>query len=138
MNRLKSLRSDRFSIIYDGECPFCTSYVRLVQLRESVGTVDLIDGRIQSDIVSELQSLGFDINNGMVVQYDNVLYFGSDAMNIIANLSTNSGIWNRIISWSLRRRYMSKHLYPVFRAIRNITLKILQRQPIPNKFNKNS
>lgn len=32
-------------VVYDGECPFCASYVALLRLRERVGEVRLIDAR---------------------------------------------------------------------------------------------
>lgn len=32
-------------VIYDGECPFCRSYVSLMALRDRVGQVDLVDAR---------------------------------------------------------------------------------------------
>ena len=30
-------------LIYDGNCPFCSNYVRFTRLRENIGSVDLID-----------------------------------------------------------------------------------------------
>ena len=35
----------RAMIIYDGDCVFCSHYVRFVRLRETVGPVALIDAR---------------------------------------------------------------------------------------------
>ncbi|CAN0407117.1 unnamed protein product, partial [Scytosiphon promiscuus] len=32
-------------IVYDGECPFCSQYVKMLRIHESVGTVRLIDAR---------------------------------------------------------------------------------------------
>ena len=37
--------NDKMVIVYDGLCPFCTSYVRLMSLRRSVGAVELVDAR---------------------------------------------------------------------------------------------
>ena len=30
-------------IVYDGDCPFCRSYVSLMKLREAVGKVTLVE-----------------------------------------------------------------------------------------------
>jgi len=32
-------------IVYDGECPFCRNYIRLMELRKTVGNVDLVNAR---------------------------------------------------------------------------------------------
>ena len=32
-------------IIYDGECPFCSRYVKLMRLEETIGDIRLIDAR---------------------------------------------------------------------------------------------
>ena len=36
-------------IIYDGHCPFCHEYVRLVRIRKVVGSVELIDLRVNRE-----------------------------------------------------------------------------------------
>ena len=37
--------TQRASIVYDGDCPFCSRYVKLVRLREALGSVDLVNAR---------------------------------------------------------------------------------------------
>ena len=32
-------------IFYDGQCPFCRRYVRLLELRSEIGDIALIDAR---------------------------------------------------------------------------------------------
>ncbi len=38
-------QNDGISIIYDGECPFCSSFMSIVRVKKSVGDVRLIDAR---------------------------------------------------------------------------------------------
>jgi predicted DCC family thiol-disulfide oxidoreductase YuxK len=35
-------------LVYDGECPFCRNYVRLMSLRKAVGDIELVDARTLS------------------------------------------------------------------------------------------
>ena len=42
-------------IVYDGQCPFCSRYVELVRLRQSLGQVRLINAREGGPLVDELQ-----------------------------------------------------------------------------------
>ena len=37
-------------LLYDGDCPFCTNYVRMVQLRKAVGPVALLNMRDHPDL----------------------------------------------------------------------------------------
>ncbi|MCW5692491.1 MAG: DUF393 domain-containing protein [Pseudolabrys sp.] len=54
------------AIVYDGDCVFCHSYVRLIRLRESVGSIELIDARSDDPRVERLQKLGYNLNDGML------------------------------------------------------------------------
>jgi hypothetical protein len=51
---------DKMVIVYDGECPFCRNYVRLMELRKVVGNVDLVNARTPHPAVSKLVELGYD------------------------------------------------------------------------------
>lgn len=127
---LKSVRSDRTSIIYDGQCPFCSGYITLLRLREAIGAVDLIDGRTRPDVVAELNNLKINIDQGMVVQYRDQIYFGGDALNILSLLSTKSGIWNRMLAAIFARKSLARLLYPALRFGRNTTLRVIGQQAI--------
>ncbi|MFT5932039.1 MAG: putative DCC family thiol-disulfide oxidoreductase YuxK, partial [Hyphomonas sp.] len=32
-------------IVYDGDCPFCSEYVKLLRLRDAIGPVSLVNAR---------------------------------------------------------------------------------------------
>ena len=54
-------------IVYDGECPFCSKYVQLIELRNTVGDVELINARSDNTIKEKLKELSIDLNQGMVL-----------------------------------------------------------------------
>ena len=110
-------------IYYDGECPFCTAYMRMLNLRHNVGPVELIDGRSSDPRIAQL---GADLNEGMALRYGGRLYVGADAVHMLSILSANSGLWTRVMR-SPRRAAL---LYPLLRGVRNATLRILDRRPI--------
>src|SRR6201999_4357764 len=66
-------------LVYDGECPLCNAYCRATRIRESVGTLKLIDARHSSDVRDELTRNGLDMDQGMALKVGDVLYYGSDA-----------------------------------------------------------
>ena len=54
-------------IIYDGDCPFCASYVGLLRLRETFGEVALMNAREHPELVADLASHNMDLDDGMVL-----------------------------------------------------------------------
>jgi predicted DCC family thiol-disulfide oxidoreductase YuxK len=117
-------------IVYDGQCPFCSRYVQLLRLRESLGAVRLIDARQGGPIVEELQRAGVDLDEGMVLKLDDRLYHGHDCIHVLALLSTPSGLFNRINAAVFRSAPTARMLYPVLRVGRNAVLRLLGRGKI--------
>jgi predicted DCC family thiol-disulfide oxidoreductase YuxK len=114
-------------LLYDGECPFCSRYVRHVRLRDAVGHIKLANAREHPTLVDEVQRLGFDVDTGMVLKLDGNYYHGADCIHALALLTTPSGWFNRLNSVVFRSATISKILYPVLRAGRNLTLRLLGR-----------
>jgi predicted DCC family thiol-disulfide oxidoreductase YuxK len=115
-------------LIYDGACIFCDAYVRLLALREAVGPVELIDARSGDPRLRAYESAGYDLNEGMLFEYNGTVYFGADAVNILATLSTPVSTFNRINGALLSKQLVARFFYPMFKFCRTITLK-LRRVP---------
>jgi predicted DCC family thiol-disulfide oxidoreductase YuxK len=115
-------------LIYDGACIFCDAYVRLLALREAVGPVELIDARSGDPRLRAYESAGYDLNEGMLFEYNGTVYFGADAVNILATLSTPVSTFNRINGALLSKQLVARFFYPIFKFCRTITLK-LRRVP---------
>lgn len=114
-------------LLYDGECPFCSRYVRHVRLRDAVGSITLANAREHPALVEEVQRLGFDVDTGMVLKLDGNYYHGADCIHALALLTTPAGWFNRLNSVVFRSSTVSRVLYPVLRAGRNLTLRLLGR-----------
>lgn len=119
-------------LVYDQECPVCSAYCRMVRIRESVGTLRLVNARDAGAIMDEITSKGFDIDQGMVLKVDNVLYYGSDAIHALSLLSGPSGVFNRFNYWVFRSKRLARIVYPVLRFFRNLLLKALGKTRINN------
>jgi predicted DCC family thiol-disulfide oxidoreductase YuxK len=117
-------------IVYDGDCPFCSSYVHLLRLRESIGPVAVVNAREPSPAVDEVLSLGLDLDEGMALKYHGQWYHGDDCIHMLALLSSRSGVANRIMAWLFQSPRRAHVLYPWMRAGRNFTLRLLGRRPI--------
>ncbi len=117
-------------LVYDGQCPFCSTYVRFVRLREAVGPVELVNARSGDPRVQEVVSAGLDLDEGMVLKYGGRLYHGADCLNMLSLLSSRSGLFNRLIAFAFAQPDVARLAYPVLRAGRNATLKLLGRERI--------
>jgi predicted DCC family thiol-disulfide oxidoreductase YuxK len=122
-------------IVYDGECPFCAAYVRMTRLRDSAGTVALVNARSATQdgghpVLTEIRERGLDLDRGMVVQMDGRLYHGDAAMTALALMTTPAGAFNRLMRALFRRPGLARVIYPPMVAGRNLTLRLLGRRPI--------
>ena len=124
---------DEIWVVYDGLCPFCSSYVTMYRIRELVKKVHLIDARDSADsLVRELSRQGFDLNEGMAVKWKGRFYYGGDCLHVLALLGSESSFFNRLNRWVFSRQRLSRVLYPMLVAGRKLTLRILGRPPIEN------
>lgn len=119
-------------LVYDKQCPACDYYCSLVRIQETVGELKLIDARESTQVMDEITRMGLDIDQGMVVKVDDQIFYGSDAINVLALLGTRSGFFNRCNYWVFRSRGVSRMLYPVLRSLRNLLLSVLGVSKINN------
>ena len=118
------------TIVYDGACPFCASYIRLVRLREAAGPVELVDARRPHPILEEVRARGLDLDQGMVVRIDGDYLHGPAAMTALSLLSTRAGLFNRAMRALFREPDRASALYPLLVRGRKAALRLLGRKPI--------
>jgi predicted DCC family thiol-disulfide oxidoreductase YuxK len=117
-------------ILYDGDCPFCSRYVRVLRLRETLGEVRLINARDGGPEVEAAVARGLDLDEGMVLRLDGTYYHGDDCIHRLALLSSPSGVFNRVNAAIFRSERLSRLLYPVLRSGRNTLLGLLGREKL--------
>jgi len=117
-------------IIYDGECPFCSSYVGMVRLRESIGPVRLINARDGGPEVQDALARGYDLDDGMVLFFEGAFYHGDECVHRLAMLSSSSGVLNKLNAAIFRSKSVSKVLYAFMRTGRNIVIRMLGRKKL--------
>ncbi len=121
------INSKHTTVIYDGDCPFCKTYVKFMRFREAVGGVSLLDARSQPELVRALKYKGYDLNNGMVFIMNQKVHYGDDAVLAMSLLSTSVGVFNRINGFIFSKPILAKILYPVLVLGRKIVLKLLRK-----------
>lgn len=123
-------------VVYDGDCPFCRNYCKMVKLREAVGTLTLVDARRPSEIMQHITNLGLDIDQGMVVKINHRIYYGSEAIHILSRISSSSDFFNRLNIMFFASKQLSHIIYPLLRSCRNFSLWLLNIPKIHNLNNR--
>ena len=119
--QIRSIASSRTAVIYDGECPFCSSYVRWVRLRKSVGPVSLIDARsLPADLLKSIRDK-YDLDQGMVFIHGERTYWGADAIHALSLLS-GDGFFTRLCAALFQHQILARVIYPILRLGRNIAI----------------
>lgn len=114
-------------VYYDGECPFCARFVCYLRLRDSVGDPELIDLRRTPEARRDFVDRGFAPDKGMLVERDDEVYGGADAMHLLSLLSSSSARFNRLVAKLTATPASSRWTYPVLRAGRAAILLMLGR-----------
>ena len=111
------------TVIYDGDCPFCSDYTRLLRLREAVGPVRLIDARGDAPLAIAARARGIDFDASMLVIWQGRDYQGGDAVHLLSRLAGEGGpLLPRFVHWLTQTPKRARRFYPWLRAGRNFGL----------------
>lgn len=117
----------RIEIFYDGGCPFCHQYVRMLRLRDAHGAPRLVDLRTNTVEDKQLRDIGFDCDQGMVVRVGDQFYDGGLALHVLSGLSSSHTLVSRVLAILFSFCFLTLLIYPVLRAGRNSVLFALGR-----------
>ncbi|MEM7054051.1 MAG: DUF4166 domain-containing protein [Pseudomonadota bacterium] len=112
--------------VYDGDCSICCMAAEALQIKKSVGDLHLVDARHdqQHPLVAEINALGLDLDEGMVLKFQDRHYHGRDALHLMALLGSAHGGFNRMNALLFRSKFVARLCYPFMRAMRNFLLRM--------------
>jgi predicted DCC family thiol-disulfide oxidoreductase YuxK len=117
-------------LIYDGDCPVCSAYVRMHRLREDGGSIRLVDARQHPDVVDDYARRGVDLNRDFVLKVDGAEYIGGAAMFALSSIAVPYAFIRRINARLFASSTMSRAIYAVLRVSRWALLLLMGRKPI--------
>ncbi|MEE8084605.1 MAG: DCC1-like thiol-disulfide oxidoreductase family protein [Alphaproteobacteria bacterium] len=123
-------QNSNLEVVYDGECPFCRSYVTYCRLKEAFPEVVLTDARDVPERIALYRSQGMEINDGMIVLYGTAVYHGDKAMTILTQISRPDAIVQRLMRLLFKTPALAQIVYGVLMLGRNMTLSLLGRSKI--------
>ena len=131
--------TDKTLFIYDGECPFCNHFAQLIELKSSIPSLQILDGRENLEQLTQLYKDGYDLNNGAILIHNGNIKHGADAICWICSKikKPNDSLLEflRILFTSNKR---SKLLFPFLIWGRRISLTIKGKVWQPVKETSNS
>ncbi|MEM7256962.1 MAG: DUF393 domain-containing protein [Pseudomonadota bacterium] len=120
------------TVVYDGECPLCRNACLHLQLRHEFADLELVDARVPGVTMDDLSTCRIDLDQGMVVLFENECYQGSDAVHLLSQLTNREGFFNRLLFVGFRSKLISKAMYPLLKGIRILALWVSNVAPINN------
>ncbi|MDA8870109.1 DUF393 domain-containing protein [Rhizobiaceae bacterium] len=117
------------TVVYDGECPFCSRYATMLRLRRSFGPVRLVDARSDDPTALQARRL-FDLDEGMAALIAGHWYHGADCVHVLALASGQTTWANWLIGAIFANSRRASILYPFLRFGRNASLALLGRKKL--------
>lgn len=131
MDRTTEESKQTLYLIYDGDCILCSNSAQAIKIKKSVGQLQLINAREPNPLVKEAMDKGYDLNEGIVVKYNDQYFYGADAVYFIALIGSHSDVFNKVNTRIFKYKWMTKLFYPIFKAVRNSILYIRRIKPLP-------
>ena len=119
-------------LVYDGDCPFCTASAHMVRIKQAVGSLQILNAREigATPLMAQIKAQGFDLNQGIVVKFENRLYHGQDALHLLAMIGSDQGWLNRLNVTLFRNKATVAFFYPAMKAVRRLMLALNGKAPI--------
>tara|TARA_Y100001968_G_scaffold308179_1_gene326662 strand:+ start:428 stop:829 length:402 start_codon:yes stop_codon:yes gene_type:complete len=115
--------SEKTLFIYDGDCPFCNHFAQLLELKSSLPTLQIIDGRQNLGKLTQLYNKGYDLNKGAIIINDGKIMHGADAINwICSELKKPNDTLLEILRVIFSSNLRSKKIFPILLWCRRIAL----------------
>jgi hypothetical protein len=104
--------------------------MKFSRLKQAIGPVRLINARQGGPEVDFVKQQSLDLDEGMAMYYQGQLYHGGECLHLMALLSTQHGLFNRVTAWFFSSPGRARISYPTLRRCRNVVLHLLGRQKI--------
>ena len=117
------MKNSSFTFIYDGECPFCNHFAELLELKSKINNISIIDARKNLELIKDLLTKGYDIDQGAVLLNEDKIFHGDEAINTICNQIINpSSNLLKILTLTFKSSKRAKFIFPFLVTARRFAL----------------
>ena len=122
--------SDKNYLLYDGECPFCTSFSRFYEIKKALPNLEIISMRDAERLRSLVLPQDLNFNYGMVlVLSDGRVLQGEPAFNLINGAVKKTSLRDHIVVGMNSIKSITRIVYPMLFRLRLMALK---RKGVPS------
>jgi predicted DCC family thiol-disulfide oxidoreductase YuxK len=116
------------SVVYDGDCPFCASFVKMIKLKDAFGAVRLVDAReSELEVIQDLRTR-YQLDDGFVLIHDGREYYGAEALEFISVATSDSALSRLLMRLPFFRGRMGRFTYPILVKGRKLALRLIGRR----------
>lgn len=112
-------------ILYDADCYLCSNFQQYLQLKQKVD-ISYKDIHEDSDYISSLQKLWYNLDHGMIIDMDGEIYQWKDAIAEIEKLLDNQKRYDKIMKFCMSKEWIRNLGYPVAQLMRKVFLRFIQ------------
>jgi len=107
-------------IYYDGECPFCKNYIILQNLKYYFKKIEIKNARDCMDEMRLFMQKGYNIDDGMILLYDNKIYYGYEVIQFLSFYTKEQNFLFKIWYEIFRINFVAKNLYFILKNLRKL------------------
>ena len=115
------------TLIYDGACPFCASYIHKQHIEAAFGPVILLDARSHDPRLIPYWQSGYDLDQAMLLDQDGVICTGAEALSKLTYLLATAQK-RTLLHYLLAQAPIARSLYPLFAVMRRAALWVKRRK----------
>lgn len=111
------------TFIYDKDCYLCSNFQQYIALKKicDIHFLDMNQKESKSKLL-ELKSQGYDIQRGMILEIDGMIYQWKQALEQLEKLLDKKNILDRLVSRCMQNEIVLKFWYPIASAARKVLL----------------
>jgi hypothetical protein len=93
-------------LVYDGFCPYSRFASQIIRIQTNLGRLVPLDARTcrNHPVVRDLERVGLDLNQGLVVRFHNRFYHAREALQLLAQIEVQTDLFNWLHARLLRNR----------------------------------
>ena len=131
--------SEKILFIYDGECPFCNHFAQLLDLKSSLPSLQILNGRENLEELTQMYKQGYDLNKGAILINNEKIMHGAEAIYwICSKLKEPNDSQLEILRIIFSSNKRSKILFPFLLWSRRFLLTLKRKAWQPVKENTHS